>query len=392
MWIFAITLIILLNNPQWLKFIDLKFINLEAITINLSWFWLLVTILAMIIIYFKYDKEYPVDKKNKNKELGYDVDPYLVEYLNRKYLSYKSFSSCVYSLIKKGIFVPIIIECKHHKTEYMFILNKDYNFETISKEDEILKNFLISQVGNNDYWTLNAYEALAFNNKNASYFNNIYNNWRDLHNTLAVKNNIFERRPKKFYNSVLYISFIGFLLSILVFFYKSPTHIPYYLLAASLGFIFYVFAFTRLNVTFVNIKFYYNVLKVRMRMMNSRNKYNIKDANEWEEYLLYSIVLNESGKIEKLVSEIVNENDDDFDSDLFKLSKTRFLRKFIRITNRNVLISNLASFFPVVLFSFMKITIHNNDTASIFAEYEQKRLDSKRIVVEEEEEKEVLWN
>lgn len=392
MWIFAISLIIVLNNPQWLKVIDLSFINMKAITSNLAWIWLYITIIAIIAIYFMFDKEYKVDKNNKNEEFGYEVAPYLVEFLNIKYLSYKSFASCIYSLIKKGVFIPIVIE-KNSKVEYMFILNKDYDFEELSKEEQTLKNFLISQIGNNDYWTLNAYETIAFSNRSASYFNNIYNNWKDIHNTLAVKNNIFERLPEKFYNNVLHISFVGFFLSILVFFYKSDFYVGYYLLAAAIGFIFYVFAFTRLNINFVNIKFYYNTIKARIRLMNSRDKYNIKDANEWEEYLLYSIVLNESNKVEQLVSEIVKENNDDFDSYLFKLSKTKFLKKFLKITNRNVLLGNLSNIIPVGVFSAFKITTYTDETAIIFEQYEELRTksDSREENVEELEEQEILW-
>ena len=340
LWIFAITLIVVLNNPQWLSFINLSFIDVEKVVVYSSWVWLVILIVITIIIVLVYDREYE-QKESGNEE--YNLDPYLLEYINSKCITKKSFTASIYELIMRGVFIPVVDK---ESDIYIFVLNEDFNIQTLTKQEIELKNFLLHQVGNDEYWTLYNLEQISSSRKKISYFSNIYNNWKDIHTALAVKENVLERKSKNFYNYVLWLTFVGLGLSIFNLMNGFDRYIAFYLLAGCIGFVFYSFTFTRLNREYLNTKFYYKKFKKNMDEIDSFNKYKTNDVNVWEKYLLYSTIFENSDKIEALVKEIVVENNDYFDSDIFILASKNFLTKLVKINKRNISFTKL----PLIIY------------------------------------------
>ena len=367
-WILAITLIVLLNNPQWLSFVKIPNIDIKNITIILSGVWLVLLMIVMIIIYIKYDKEY---KLTNIENIDYKIAPFFIEYINKKYLTKNSFVSSIYLLIKKGVFLPRVISIDNKHNDYIFLLNKEYDFNKLTKQEKYLKDFLTNQVGNNNYWTLDMLEGLCHTKKGALYFNNIYTNYKDEHVALVIKENILERKSKSFYNLILWLGFIGCFLSLFTLISGFNYYIGFYLLATCIGFMFYNFTFTKLNKTYLNIKQYYNDLSIKIDKLDASNKYEINDVNIWEEYLIYSIVLNKNKKVESLIKEMVKDNNDYFDSDLFLLSESDFSSKLDKVILNNVFISYTASFIPVGLFSGLGFCYSSGKAEEVYNEYFQ---------------------
>jgi len=253
--------------------------------------YFVLTLGFVTFIYFKYDKERKARFLGEyNRDFIDDYDVTVVEYLFKRKVTERGFSTSILNMIyKKNIKFEEI-----DKKNYKFI---KVNEDGLIDSEKLIMRVIFDGAGDGETVTLKDITSFAKKiNGTTSPFLNSYNSW---------KNKVIEESLKeKFYeeNNLIKIlasmySVIGFIIFIFYLGYEIINVLPFALLIFNIIFLIYVLLFTKKTSKGVE---HYARWKAFKRFLLDFGRFDEKELPEielWERYLVYASIFGIADKV-----------------------------------------------------------------------------------------------
>ncbi len=274
--------------------------------------YILLTIIILIIIYIKFDKELKSDFHNEyNREFIDDYDVTVIEYLMDKKITEKAFTTSILNLIYKK------------KIKYEQTGKKDFTFIKVSEEgltnaEKEVMNILFNEAGNKKEVKLKDLQNYAKKivNDYDSPFLNSYNKWQSEVLTDSINQEFYVN-----YSHIKAVLSIYGVIGIILFIINLIFNVN--VLLTILIFIFTVFYFIYL-ITFTKRtkkgNDHYTRWKAFKKFLLDFGLFNEKELPEitlWERYLVYASIFGIADTVSKTMKIKFNEINPNTDSDIF---------------------------------------------------------------------------
>ena len=270
-----------------------------------------ILVVAIIYIYFKYDKERkPKFNLKYNREFIDDYNVEVVDYLMNHNITENALSASIMNLIyKKNINVENL---GNKKNDYKFILN---NKDNLNATEIALVDFLFNTIGNSQEFTTKELKAYASSPKTCQTFMATYTRWKNMVINDGKKEKFFEEKS----NFIIW-PFILLLYAIILVIFISSNNIELILGTITIGFtiafLIYCLAFTKKTEKGIE---HFTKWQAFKNFLNDFGNFSIKELPEvvlWERYLVYATVFGLADKVEKVmnvkIKEFTNINDIDY--------------------------------------------------------------------------------
>lgn len=218
-------------------------------TYAISGAYILITILLIIYIYLKYDKEVKTSFEGEYyRDFIDEYDVTAIEYLFDKRISEIGFSTSILNMIyKKNISFTQL-----DKKDYMLTKNNEDN---LSEAELLIMKIIFDEAGDGKTTTLNKIKDYASNlNGTKSPFLNLYDKWKNKVTSDSVKENFYENNNKIKLYFGLY-SILGFIVLFLLIRMKINNVLIFFIiLAGAILFIYLsIFKYKNLIVGFLSL-------------------------------------------------------------------------------------------------------------------------------------------
>ena len=268
--------------------------------------YIILLILFIISIYFKYDKEHKVDFNVKYyREFIEDYDVEVIDYLMNKRITPNAMSASIMNLIYKKNIKAEPTEGK--KDEYLFTLQTE---EGLSANETKLVNFLFKKVGDGNTFTTKKLKDYAKSTKTYDDFTSSYNSWEKAVKKVSEEQEFFE--DKKSSGARIGIGiylFLGFLLWLLSINTIDDFIITHLLLVPIVIALIYILSFTKRS---EKGALHYKKWTAFKNFLNDFGKFDIKELPEiilWERYLVYATIFGLADKVQKAMNVKIKEMD-----------------------------------------------------------------------------------
>ncbi|MGI6329266.1 MAG: DUF2207 family protein [Bacilli bacterium] len=272
-----------------------KIIHYSLVFFN--YFWLVGLITLVVYIYQKYDKEY---RSSFNLEYYRDFPgeygPEVLEYLLKKGITTNSVSASILSIIqKKGL----IIEETLNKKDYILRLSKEK--ETLTKEEEYLRNWLITDYGNGEEVHLKEIRNASKKMKTAEEFIRKYDSWVHLVKSKSIKEEFFED-----HFAIKIKLFFYFLLGVILFVINhSLDYISLIViinLVLAILFLIYIINFNKRSKKGQDHFVKWQAFKKFLLDFGRFQEKELPEIILWEKYLVYATIFGIANKVRKVMN------------------------------------------------------------------------------------------
>ena len=286
----------------------------DTVQIGIFVFNVLVIIVLVIRAYFKYDKEHKISfDMEYYREIPNDYGPVVLEYLLKKNVTNVGYSSCILDLIdKKVITVEKIADKKNdyilRKSKNIFVVLNDY-------EEEIL-NFLFTEVGNGEMFTLSSLKDYSSKEKTARKFLTHYQKWQAKSIKDSLKYDFYEGNNKPV-GSIVILVILAFISSFIL----CEDHIVLFVLIVMLSIIAVIYL-SMITKRSKNGALEYKKWMAFKKFLLDFGRLDEKQLPEivlWSKYLVYATVLGVAESLQKTMKiKLKNiENNDLTISDIY---------------------------------------------------------------------------
>lgn len=254
---------------------------------------IIITILVLIYVYLKYDKEIKSEFNNEyNREFIDDYDVTNIQYLMEKSITEKAFSTSILNLIyKKNISFE-----KIDNKNYKFTLE---NQDNLNAAEQKLVDLIFKEAGNGLTVELNQIKNYASGTVGTtSPFLNGFTAWQNTVLSEAQSQGFYEKNTKIKIYLGLY-SILGFIM--MSIYYKYPINILVSGTSIILTFVLivYTLAFTKKT---PKGALHHAKWKAFKKFLEDFGRFNEKDLPEitlWERYLVYANIFGIADKLGK---------------------------------------------------------------------------------------------
>ena len=261
-------------------------------------------LVAWIIVYLKYDKEYKTEFKNKyNRDFINDYNVEVVDYLMNKKITPNALSASVMNLIyKKNIKVEEMPTNKKQK-EYQFTL---LNEDNLNETEKFLTDFLFTKVGKENVFTSKELQDYAKSTKTCEKFSTSYTTWKQRVIRDGKDNQFFESKTTA---RSLGVTFL--VLAILQAWIASAFAVQIILPALDfcLGIGFFIYTLLFFKRTKKGNEDYARWMAFK-NFLNDFGTFEIKELPEiklWERYMVYATVFGLAEKVSKVMNVKIKE-------------------------------------------------------------------------------------
>ncbi len=261
-------------------------------------------IVAWILVYLKYDKEYKSTYKNEyNREFIDEYNVEVVDYLMNKNITPNALSASIMNLIYKKVIKVEEIPTTKNKKDYKFILIDETN---VNETEKYLIDFLFNKVGKDNSFTSKELHNYAKNTTTCEKFGKSYTTWKNKVINDGIKENFFEKKGKSYAISGLFF-LVAIIIVILALVFNVVMPFVFINLIFSLIFLLYTFAFFKRtkkgNEDFAKWKAF-------KKFLNDFGRFDLKELPEvilWERYMVYATIFGLASKVSKCMNVKIKE-------------------------------------------------------------------------------------
>ena len=275
-----------------------------------SVFYIILLILAWIIVYLKYDKEYEsLFNLQYNREFIDDYNVEVVDYLMNKSITPNALSASILNLVYKKVIKFEAIESQKKKKDYVFTLVGETTH--LNETEKYLVDFLFNKVGNQTTFTTIELQAYAKGEKTMDLFCSSYTAWKNKVIADGKREHFFEDSiaPKVIGTVFLMLSIL-----ILIFAFTNVVISVYPFISLFFGFIFFTYTLVFTKKTKKGIE-HYRKWKAFKKFLEDFGTFETKELPEfilWERYMVYATVFGIAEKVSKVMNvkmQELNPND-----------------------------------------------------------------------------------
>ena len=295
--------------------------NIALVLKGAGFIWLCGLLVAIYIVYKKYDKEYNSNFSAKYfKDIPSEYSPTVVSYLMYKKIKENCFSATILDLITKKFFVLEEIKTESKgllktsiKKDYKFTKNENINLELTGSEKKVV-SLLLDEVGDGKSFTLKDLKSSSKNYSSAKRLINLYDDWKYKSLNEAEKYNFYEDGSKIKTLGILY-SLIFPLITFISMFLDLNLGAAYLFNIVSIISIIYFISFTRRTKEGNEEYQKWKALNNFMKDFGRLDEKDLPEVKLWEKYLVYATVFGIADKVQNVMKtnlENMNYNDYDF--------------------------------------------------------------------------------
>ena len=262
--------------------------------VNVLWFILFM--IAIIVFYFKYDKEYkPEFIHEYMRDLPSDIPPEQAEYIMSKKSSSNGFSASICNMIYKKVFN--VVDDPNGKKNYI-ITADETKLDRLTEDEQIIYELLIKIIGNGKSVTTKELKDYGKKEINATSFLNKFSKWKNSVNKKGKALNIYEEATGgKVLVGFLCLASVGlFMLDL-----NMEVWIGVGLLSMIIGFIGLCYISMAKRKTKTGIEEYtkWNAFKKFLKDFGRFDEKQLPEIALWEKYLVYATALGCAKEVQK---------------------------------------------------------------------------------------------
>ena len=267
--------------------------------------WIVVFLTTIVIIYFKYDKEYKTEFQAEYlRELPSDLPPEQVEYVMTKKVSNNGLSSSICNMVLKRVFR--VVDDPENKKNYIIVAD-DKKLDLLTEDEKAVYELLINTVGNGKSVTTKELKNYGKSTLNATNFINQFSKWKKSVEAKGKDLNIYETNKKGIIVIMLLLSFASYGI------FTMNMSFDFWIGIGTLIFVFGIIGF--IYTLLVNKKTKtgieeYTKWKAFKKFLKDFGRFNEKELPEialWEKYLVYATALGCAKEVQKAMSIKINE-------------------------------------------------------------------------------------
>ncbi|QSX08808.1 DUF2207 domain-containing protein [Alkalibacter rhizosphaerae] len=278
---------------------------------------LLGMLVGGVAIYFKYDKEKKSQFQGKYfRELPADYGPAVMSYnYFQKRISPRDLTATILDLIRKKVFNLEINKVEKKRfllgskfvDEYTIVDNRENLRRELTREEELVRYWLIEKIGNGRSTTFEEIEDYSKDKKNAMEFFDDYDLWKTMVEGEAEDQGFFDPAARKGTLLGLLLGFVGILVGVVAIFNGiliGIANIP-------VGIIVIIYAATikrrtkKGNEDYVKWKAFAEFLKDFSKLDDAV----VPSIILWEHYLVYAVSLGIADKVIETMQVVLNPSD-----------------------------------------------------------------------------------
>lgn len=270
-----------------------KYLHYSVVIINIV--WLIGLAVIFIYTYLKYDREYKSSfNLEYHREFPATYGPEIVEYLMKRNISSYGLSSSILSIIQKKGFT---VKEGKGKKDYYLIDNETK--ESLTKEEQYIKKWLMEEYGNNHELRLKDIKSIATKNSKASKkFLKEYDEWLKMVKTKALNEEFYEDNLNFKIIFSLY-SVLGILLFIITLLLEIATITHPFLIIGSIVYIIYLLTLTKRTIKGNDHFVKWRAFRKFLLDFGRFKERELPEISLWEKYLVYATILGIANKVRK---------------------------------------------------------------------------------------------